>query len=115
MSLPADSALMNWAIRMVVPMKREFGLALDVQQFLRDRPYAQSLIDVALGSRDPRLVEYAQHVQRHFSGARMADPPKVDPTAAAPQAQAATPAPGGEPTEAELRQRMLKKYTGGLR
>jgi hypothetical protein len=114
MSAAADPGLANWVIRMVVPMRREFGQSLDVQQFLRDRAYAEPLLAMALTSQDARLLEYAGHVKRHFSGARMADPPP-QVAAAAPQAPAAAPAAGGEPTEAELRQKMLRKYTGGLR
>ncbi len=119
--------MLNIVIRMVVPMRREFGRSLDVQQFMHDLSYARTVLDEALTSRDPRLLEYAQTVQRHLYGARdnsqpLSAPP---PAAAAAAAQApAAPAPAaaadpaatpGEPTEAELRARMLKRYTSGLR
>ncbi len=38
--MSADSQLMTWLVRMVVPMRREYGLTLDLQQFVQDRGYA---------------------------------------------------------------------------
>jgi hypothetical protein len=126
--------VMNFLIRMVVPMRREFGRSLDVQQFMRDQGYAQTVLDEALGSRDERLREYAQRVQQHLFGPRAATSPAaaqslpavhapvpapapdaaaaVAATAAAP---AASPATEGEAYEAELRAKMLRRYTSGLR
>lgn len=122
---PPESSVLNFVIRMVVPMRREFGRSLDVQLFMRDEAYARSVLDQALASRDQRLRDYAQYVSRHLGGARQVDPPLIDTTtpmaldplgppsaAAKPTAAASAPA---EPTEAELRARMLKKYTSGLR
>lgn len=129
----SDSEILNTLVRMVVPMRREFGRQLDVRQFLRDGAYAQELLGVALGSRDPRLAEYARYVERRLHGARVADSPPTIPGVAAPQpgrqsatalaqpaAAAPTTPPAGEPAsemeaEAALRQRVMSKYTGGLR
>jgi hypothetical protein len=127
---PPESSVLNFVIRMVVPMRREFGRSLDVQLFMRDADYARSVLDQALASRDQRLRDYAEYVSRHLGGAREVDPPRVDPQRVdittpmaldplGPPAGAAKPAPTAaapaEPTEAELRARMLKKYTSGLR
>jgi len=114
-----NSQLLNTLVRMVVPMRREFGRSLDVQQFMRDQGYAQTVLDEALGSRDERLREYAQQVQRHRFGPRVATSPAAPagplPTPAPAAAVAAAPAPAFDPTEAELRAKMLRRYTTGLR
>ncbi|HEY0817609.1 MAG TPA: hypothetical protein VGD46_02455 [Rhizobacter sp.] len=112
-----DSQLMNYLVRMIVPMRREFGRSVDVQQFLHDFAYAKEVIDQALGSQDARLRDYANYVQQRYHGARVADspaPPSVDATAAQASAKAAASADSAA-EEAELRARMLKKYTSGLR
>lgn len=111
-----DSQLMNYLVRMIVPMRREFGRSVDVQQFLHDFAYAKEVIEQALGSQDARLREYANYVQQRYHGARVADslPPAAAPDATSkPPKGAESSSPGGE--EAELRARMLKKYTSGLR
>ena len=121
MSADDDSKLMNYVVRMIVPMRREFGRALDVRQFLHDFAYAREVMDQALSSQDPRLREYAGYVAQRYHGARVADSPAVPvtaPSAAAPQAaKPAAPAPARslEEEEAELKARMMKKYTDGLR
>lgn len=120
MATAADSSLLNLVIRMVVPLRREFGRSLDVQLFLRDDAYARTVLDQALAAQDQRLRDYAQSVHRHLAGPRGGDPPLTSaahasgatpPAAAAPAAVA----PAADATEAELRARMLRKYTGGLR
>ena len=129
MAVSPEGGVLNFVVRMVVPMRREFGRLLDVQRFMRDEDYARAVLDEALASRDQRLREYAEYVRRHLGGARQVDPPSPPPAAAAEQAVAlntkkapaeadlTTPTARGsaELTEAELRNRMLKKYTGGLR
>jgi hypothetical protein len=108
----ADSQLMNYVVRMVVPMRREFGLSLDVRQFLRDHTYANEVLGKARASTDPRLRECVEHVEKRLLGPRMASA-----GSAAPAAPAQTPVqaePAGA-TEEELRARMMKKYTTGLR
>lgn len=102
-----DSQLMNIVVRMVVPMRREFGRSLDVQQFLRDRAYAEEVLATALSSQDPRLLEYARYAQSRLLGARATAP-------ASRPGVAPAPAPDRQ-TEDELRAKVLKKYTGGLR
>lgn len=121
-----DSQLMNYLVRMVVPMRREFGRQLDVHQFLHDFAYAREVLDEALKSSDSRLVEYARYVETRLNGPRIAN---ATPAAAA-AAPAAAVVPGvpdppvhkhggsshaGGATAEEMRARILKKYTDGLR
>ncbi|MBL0727493.1 hypothetical protein [Piscinibacter sp. HJYY11] len=112
-----DSQLMNYLVRMIVPMRREFGRSVDVQQFLHDFAYAKEVIDQALGSQDARLREYANYVQQRYHGARVADspPPAAVGADAAVEPKAPPTASSTAADEAELRARMLKKYTSGLR
>jgi hypothetical protein len=116
-----DSEIMNYLVRMVVPMRREFGRKLDVGQFMHDFKYAAEVLEQARASADPRLREYGLYVEKRMHGARIADstPPAPSP---APAAKTATPAPAPAPapaadkaTEDELRARVMKKYTSGLR
>ena len=102
-----------------------------MRQFLRDGACAQEVLDVALGSRDPRLAKYARHVGRRLHGARVADSTRTIPggtlpaaahagAPASPAAATAAASARAEPDaesdpEAALHQRVLSKYTGGLR
>lgn len=134
MSAEHDSQIMNYLVRMVMPMRREFGRQLDVQQFLHDFAYAREVLNQALSSQDPRLLEYANYVAKRQHGARIADTPAAPPPRASapvraesetpltapaaqrpPSAVASAPASGVGLSEDELRARVLKKYTGGLR
>jgi hypothetical protein len=70
----------------------------------------------ALASQDPRLRDYATYVKARLMGARTASPSapmsKARPTAApAP----AAPTESEELSDEEMRARVLRKYTGGLR
>jgi hypothetical protein len=123
MSAPNDSDLMNTLVRMVVPMRREFGRQLDVRHFLHDVEYAKDVIRQALTSQDPRLQHYASYLAAHHLGPRNATQapkpaaPDAPPTPPAPTAQAAAkPVPErSSPSAEELRQRVMQKYTTGLR
>ncbi len=126
MSAPGDSQIMNYVVRMVVPLRREFGRQLDVTQFLRDRRYAREVLDEALASQDPRLRAYAEYVQGRMHGARIATPSPAGGAVLAgaaagggsvvPEAQPSPVVPSTEGlSEEELRARVMKKYTGGLR
>ena len=106
-----NSHLMNYLVRMIVPLRREFGRSLDVGQFLHDFSYAREVIDQALSSQDPRLREYANYVQQRYHGPRATEAPAVPPVAA----PAAAPQGDLAAEEAALKARMLKKYTDGLR
>ena len=118
-----DNEIMNYLVRMVVPMRREFGRKLDVGQFMHDFKYATEVLEQARASADPRLRDYVLYVEKRMHGARIADstpaapspaPAPVAKAAAAPAPPAASPA-ADKATEDELRARVLKKYTSGLR
>ncbi len=114
-SIAPDGPLMNVVIRMVVPLRREFGRQLNVSQFMQDPTYARNVLAEALGSRDARLRDYAQYVNSRMMGARISAPPTA---AAAPAVDLPALPPEGRPaesTEEELRARVLRKYTTGLR
>lgn len=59
----ARGDLMAYAIRMVTPLRREFGRALDVTHFLYNAAYAKEIIALALSSKDARLRGYATFLQ----------------------------------------------------
>ena len=118
-----DNEIMNYLVRMVVPMRREFGRKLDVGQFMHDFQYATEVLEQARASADPRLRDYGLYVEKRMHGARIADstPPAPSPAPAPVAKAAAAPAPpaasptADKATEDELRARVLKKYTSGLR
>jgi hypothetical protein len=116
--METDSQIMNYVVRMVVPMRREFGRQLDVGQFLHDVIYAREVLDEALRSRDTRLQEYARVVETRLLGPRAASatPVPAKAVAAEPPAEIAKRAPAAAgPSAEELRARIMKKYTDGLR
>ena len=119
---PGHSDLMNYLVRMVVPMRREFGRQLDVRHFLHDLEYAREVIQQALSSQDPRLLQYAKYVEDHHLGPRNASnaprgagrprrPRPLRPRRTCPDEVA----PSANPTAEEMRERVLRKYTSGLR
>ena len=123
-----DSKIVNYLVRMVVPLRREFGQHLDVQHFLHDLEYAQDVLQKALSSQDSRLREYGEYVSKLRLGPRLGEPsdipipmpktanktPSIAP-AQAPAASSAQSTSKSELTEEELRARIMKKYTSGLR
>src|SRR4030095_11656726 len=68
----SNSELMNYLVRMVVPMRREFGRSLDVRHFLHELEYARDVIQQALTSQDARLLQYAKYIEQHHLGPRNA-------------------------------------------
>ena len=70
--------VMNTLLRMIVPMRREFGRNLDVKHFLHDLEYRQDIISQALQSQDTRLRDYAQYVEKLLAGPRTAANGKKD-------------------------------------
>ena len=117
-----ENDLLNHAIRMVTPLRREFGRSLDVQHFLHDFAYAREVIDEAGTSNDERLRGYAAYFHAHLIGPRLASV-AARPTAMEPAPAVLPPAEAAEAAERqanpsmaeELRQRMLKKYSTGVR
>jgi len=109
-----DSKLMNTLVRMVIPMRREFGRSLDVSQFLRDVSYAREVLDRACQSVDPRLREYATWVEKAMRGMR-SDLPEAEREGAAPVAGRSTQADIAETDELALKAGIARKYITGLR
>jgi hypothetical protein len=117
MTPPDDSDLMAYAVRMVIPMKREFGRSLNVHQFLHDLPYATEVIQEALNSKDERLRGYAAYTQTKIFGPRSSEPLAPKPTAAPVSSPAAAAAPAASETEIgeDLRAKAIARYKSGLR
>jgi hypothetical protein len=130
-ALPHDE-LLNTLVRMVVPMRREFGHPLDVAQFMRDPAYAAEILALAARSQDARLRDYVRHVQHSLHSPPLAATPAPSPMKApALPADPEGHAPSGYPSgfshsqlygddghklsAEELRDKVKKKYTGGLR
>ncbi len=118
MSAP-DPDLMSYVVRMVIPIKREFGRSVDVHQFLHDLPYAREVIELALSSNDLRLNSYAEYVQTKMFGARgtnsavapVAPPPATGATSnVSPQA----PDPNAPPDNTS-KNAAMEKYKTRLR
>ncbi len=137
-----NSKIVNYLIRMVVPLKREFSINLNVSQFCHDLAYAKEVIDAALTSQNPSLKEQAQYVASLTFGPRTGTPP---PSVKTKQTLAADPTLGGTPPpasasstkrekkaqeaasnaanqpatpltpEEEMKAQIMKKYTSGLR
>jgi hypothetical protein len=111
---------MNYALRMVIPIKREFGRSLDVQHFLHDLAYAKEVLDEARQSQNPKLREYAEYLNSRLLGPRNVAPaPGASARAAAGTSSA--PAPGASDKAAqasdddEARRLLMAKYRSGLR
>lgn len=77
-----DSDLMNYAVRMVIPMRREFARQMDVPHFMHDAAYAREIIEQASTSTDARLRGYAALLAARMSGAPAAGPAAESPTPA---------------------------------
>ncbi len=133
-----DSEIMNYLMRMVVPMRREFGEALNVRQFMHDQVYAEDVLKKALSSQDPGLRERAEYVSKLRYGPRVGAPqpeggksPQAGGQAGqspvgverrkkprdgqAEKTSAPTAPSQGLSPEEEMRQNIMKKYTSGLR
>ena len=114
---PPDSDLMTYAVRMVIPMKREFGRTLNVHQFLHDLPYATEVIEEALKSNDERLRSYAAYAQTKIFGPRGGEPlpPIASATAETAPAAPAVSAAGEKEISEDLRAKAIARYKSGLR
>jgi hypothetical protein len=118
-----NSDLMNYVVRMVIPMRREFSRSLDVSHFLHDFAYAKEIIDQAKLSKDARLREYALYLEGKLAGPRNATVPSESDAKKAASKPSEKPVSSGaamedrdiDPMEAQMRERMLSKYKSGLR
>lgn len=106
-----QSDFITHALKMVVPMRREFGRNVNVQTMLSDRQYAHEVFEVALSSGNAQLREEAAYLQRMLEGPRqMAAMP-----ASVPAAPRAANEPGVDSEMGRLQSRQAEKYRVGLR
>ncbi len=88
-----DSDVMNYAVRMVIPMRREFARQMDVSHFMHDAAYAREIIEQATTSTDARLRGYAALLAARMPGAPAAGPATATPTRTGPPESPATESP----------------------
>ena len=86
MSSPFHADMQDALTRMVVPMRREFGFDLDVQQMRRDRAYAEAIVEQALGSQVQSLRDFARLIAYHLG----TTPAPPEPARRSPPAAGAT-------------------------
>jgi hypothetical protein len=87
-SSPFHADMQNALVRMVVPMRREFGCALDVQQMRRDRAYADAIVAQALTSQVQSLRDSARLIGYHLNNAAASQAAQqTDARPAAPAAE----------------------------
>ena len=121
----SDTDLMNYVVRMVTPLRREFSRSLDVTHFMQDVGYATEILALAINSKDERLRQYGEYLQTKLLGPRNgaffeADAPQLisadsSPTTPTPAVAAEPVTKDAEGSEAQLRSQMLDKYRSGLR
>jgi hypothetical protein len=126
-----DSDVVNNVMRLVIPMRREFSISLDLQRFMRDATYAKEVIEKALVSSDAKLRERADYLRGKIFGVRAEVTVKAvslmstSLPVSAPVPAVSAPAgiasvepialPVEEESEAAMRARMMSKYKTGLR
>ena len=94
MNLSHNAQVLDALVRMVVPMRREFGYALDVQAFMHDAAYAHQVLGRALTSQVDRLRQYAEIVHRTMAASEAQTRPNIARAAPVTLARAAAAAPG---------------------
>jgi hypothetical protein len=100
--------MQNALVRMVVPMRREFGCALDVQKMRSDRAYAESIVTQALTSQTQSLRDSARLVGHHLSTAEASQQTQR------PNVERATPALDVVHRDASLAARRLIDLVGPM-
>jgi hypothetical protein len=73
MDVQAYAALQDAFLRIVTPMKREFGLFVDVPRLREDRAYARFIVDQALTGYEPVLLDAAAHIDAYLQAADARD------------------------------------------
>lgn len=51
-----DGELLNVLIRLMTPFRRQFRQSLDVNRFLADSAYAESVVEQLVNTEDPRIL-----------------------------------------------------------
>jgi hypothetical protein len=111
-----DTQAMGLLIRMIPLIQREFSLRVEPTIFFDDSGYRKAIIDSALTSAEPRLVDYTSKLVARLAelsagppGALRSSTPAKGAAPAAPGAPAAEPPPPPPPADAP------RKYVGRLR
>src|SRR5262245_5204574 len=105
---PDRSEIIDHIVRMVVPVRREFGKSINVTRMLDDTVYAQSAFDLVLASQNEQLRKQASYLQTAILGPRNATAAQV--------AHARTAPPTTESEDARrARAETMGKYRSGLR
>lgn len=111
-----QSDFITHALKMVVPMRREFGRNVNVQTMLSDRQYAHEVFEMALSSSNAQLREQAAYLQRLLGGPRqVAAAPSAVPSVSPAVAAQAPEASAVDSELGRLQARQAEKYRTGLR
>ncbi len=111
-----QSAFVHQAIKLVVPMRREFGHSIRVENMLSDPAYAQTVLELALSSNNERLRELALYMQRMLSGPRGGPSVPVDtPLQSGPITTETEESSSVDAERAALEAQKADKYRRGLR
>ena len=64
------AALQNAIVRLVVPIRREFGVAIDVPRMCHNIDYAEFAVSLARNSESPLLQERAEFIEGYIRAVR---------------------------------------------
>ncbi len=98
------------ALRIVVPMRREFGRSVNVQSLLDDPGYASEVLEMALSSNNERLRAEALYLQR-----MLGSPRQVSAAPAPAMAAVAEPDDAVDSERERLQALQAAKYRLGVR
>lgn len=73
MDAQAHAALQDAFLRIVTPMRREFGIAVDVPRLRSDRAYAAWLVALGRTGQAPVLQRAAAHIGIYLDAADLRD------------------------------------------
>lgn len=119
------------AMRLVVPMRREFGKNIDVQNFLYDLTYAKEMLDLAVSSQNEKVKENAEYLgqivfgpyesglplveQRSMVGERFKGPRGVGEAAVAGNPTRIISNANESTEEPRLRMKLMSRCTASVR
>jgi hypothetical protein len=114
-----DTQAMGLLIRMIPLIQREFSLRVEPTIFFDDSGYRKAIIDSALTSAEPRLVDYTSKLVARLAELSAGPPGALRSSTpakgAAPAAPAAPGAPAAEPPPPPPPADAPRKYVGRLR
>ena len=110
----SNSDIIALVMRMVVPVRHEFGKNIDIQHLLSDSQYAESIIVMASSSRNEQLREHARYLESMIHGPRGNAQPAAGPSRPGPALSGQDEAAENAERDKQ-RQALLQKYRSGLR